>query len=411
MDPRNISISDFTYELSEDRIAAYPLPNRDDSKLLIYHDGTITEDIYRNITAHLPKNSLLVFNNSRVLEARIFFRKETGSVIEIFCLEPHESYLDMNSALVQQGTVFWKCLIGGASKWKKGLVLNKKISTGKETISLEARYIEKRSDYFIIELTWKPKSLSFAELLHYMGSVPLPPYIKRKAEALDLERYQTVYARNEGSVAAPTAGLHFTEAVFNEMDRKNIRREFITLHVGAGTFKPVKSETMQYHEMHDEHIEVSAKLIESLLNHIHDPIIAVGTTSLRTIETLYWAGERIFLNPSIHPDALAVGQWAPYSSDVGKISPLESLEAILRWMKDRQQELFISMTRLLLCPGYAYKIVKALITNFHQPKSTLLLLVASMIGNDWRNVYDYALNHQFRFLSYGDGCLLFTNQM
>ena len=292
MNPKNLSIKDFTYDLPEDRIAKYPLPERDASKLLVFEDGKITEDIYKNLDRHLPSNSLLVFNDTRVIEARLLFQKSTGGIIEIFCLEPHEQYPDITTAMNQHGKVLWQCLIGGASKWKHGQILEKKISSSKEII-LHAKYVEKKIDCFVIEFSWNDDSLNFAEILHHAGVIPLPPYIKRAAERSDEERYQTIYAHHEGSVAAPTAGLHFTEHVFKTLKSKNIKTDFVTLHVSAGTFKPVKSETIGEHEMHGEFINVSRKTIENIFQNLSENIIPVGTTSLRTIESLYWLGVKL----------------------------------------------------------------------------------------------------------------------
>ena len=291
-DPRTLSIKDFTYSLPEERIAKYPLAERDASKLLIYKDGKIAEGIYRNIADHIPTDSLLVFNDTKVIEARLLFQKSTGGVIEIFCLEPHHQYPDITTAMLQHEKVLWHCLIGGASKWKRGQILEKKIAYKSNELVLNARYIAKADDSFIVELSWNEPSISFAEVLHLFGAIPLPPYIKREAEKSDTERYQTVYAHYEGSVAAPTAGLHFTETVFNTLKEKNIQKDFVTLHVGAGTFKPVKADVMQEHEMHAEHFTVSKSLIQNVIDHLDKNIIAVGTTSLRTLESLYWLGVR-----------------------------------------------------------------------------------------------------------------------
>lgn len=290
MHPKFLSIKDFTYSLPESRIANYPLAQRDVSKLLIYKDGNIREDIYQNLADHIPPGSLLIFNNTRVVEARLLFQKTTGGIIEIFCLEPHEQYPDISTAMLQTGHVWWQCLVGGASKWKRGQVLEKKIKSGNKDITLNAAYIGKRNESFIIGLSWSPPQLSFAEILHYAGAIPLPPYIKRAVEAKDAERYQTIYANLDGSVAAPTAGLHFTEHVFTQLEKKNIQKEFLTLHVGAGTFKPVKTETIESHEMHAEYIDVSKHTISNILQQLPKTIVAVGTTSLRTIESLYWLG-------------------------------------------------------------------------------------------------------------------------
>ena len=293
MHPRNLSIKDYTYLLSEEKIAKYPLPERDASKLLIYKKENIAEDFYRNIADHIPKDSLLVFNDTKVIEARLLFQKATGAIIEIFCLAPHKQYPDITTAISQKGKVLWECLIGGASKWKHGQVLEKKT----DQIILHAKYLEKKADSFIIELSWSPAQLSFAEMLHYLGAIPLPPYIKRQVERSDAERYQTVYSNTEGSVASPTAGLHFTESILEKLKKKNIESDFVTLHVGAGTFKPVKAETMEHHEMHAEFIDVSKTAIENILRDLDKTIIPVGTTSLRTIESLYWLGVKVKSNP------------------------------------------------------------------------------------------------------------------
>ena len=414
-DPRSISIQDYVYSLPEERIAKYPLAERDASKLLIYKDGEITADTYKNIAHHIPENSLLVFNNTKVVEARLLFQKPTGGNIEIFCLEPHEQYPDITSAMLQKGKVLWQCLVGGASKWKSGHVLGKKTRSGSGDISLRAKYIEKRPGSFVIELSWLPAELSFAELLHLAGAIPLPPYIKRSVEESDKERYQTVYAHADGSVAAPTAGLHFTDNIFHDLELKNIKTDFVTLHVGAGTFKPVKSETMEEHEMHAEWIDVPKTAIENILNNLENNIIAVGTTSLRTIESLYWIGRRPELRSGIRRSEQSsdvhVSQWESYESAGENVPARDALQSLLSWMDKNKLERLLTKTQILIAPGYRFKIVKGLVTNFHQPQSTLLLLVAALIESDpiaigWKKVYDYALQHDFRFLSYGDGCLL-----
>lgn len=406
-DPRTLSIKDHTYSLPEDRIAKYPLAERDASKLLIYKEGIIAEDVYRNITDHIPLNSLLVFNDTKVVEARLLFQKSTGGVIEIFCFEPHEQYPDITTAMMQHEKVLWHCLIGGASKWKHGQILGKKITYNSSELVLNARYIEKSGDSFVVELSWNDSSLSFAEVLHLFGAIPLPPYIKREAEKSDSERYQTVYAHYEGSVAAPTAGLHFTKSVFKSLQEKNIDKVFVTLHVGAGTFKPVKSETMQDHEMHAEYFTVSRSLIQNLIDHLDKNIIAVGTTSLRTLESLYWLGTKME-NEKWRAEK-KIYQWEVYDHKEKMISSKESLLNLIRWMEKNKMEHFTAKTQIIIAPGYEFKIVKGLVTNFHQPQSTLLLLVAAFIGKDWRSVYDYALQKDFRFLSYGDGSLLYKN--
>jgi S-adenosylmethionine:tRNA ribosyltransferase-isomerase len=424
MQQKTISIADYGYELPSDSIAFYPLAERDASKLLIYRgpadaeaiageSGVIAEDIYRNIADHLPAEALLVFNNTRVVEARIVFQKPTGGQIEVFCLEPPAEYGGMAMALSQTGRVRWKCLIGGVSKWKPGQVLVKALPEG---IVLEARWIERSGDAFIIELSWTPLELSFAELLHRAGLIPLPPYIHRTVEATDSERYQTVYARHEGSVAAPTAGLHFTDAIFDALEAKQIRRSFVTLHVGAGTFLPVKAATMGEHHMHIEFIVVEKGLIVEVLETIRSgqPVIAVGTTSARTLESLYWLGKRVMADTGLAAGELVVQQWEAYGGATGGgavdggagAATDVVLAALLTWMERRAIDQLVTTTQLLIAPGYAWRVVSGLVTNFHQPESTLLLLVASLIGDDWRKLYGYALEHGFRFLSYGDGCLL-----
>jgi S-adenosylmethionine:tRNA ribosyltransferase-isomerase len=403
MDPRKISIHDFTYDLPNEQIAHHPLPRRDESRLLVYKSGEISEDRYFNIAGHLPDNSLLVFNNTRVVEARILFTKPTGGQIEVFCLEPDHQYPDITTAMLQKGSVHWNCLIGGASKWKAGQVLTKPFEGG----LLEARFVQKLENSFIIEMSWEPDHLSFAEVLHAAGLIPLPPYIKRAPEKEDLERYQTIYAIEEGSVAAPTAGLHFTERIFQSLGEKNIYRAYVTLHVGAGTFRPVKSDTMEEHDMHAEFIDVTVSLIEELIAQDSSGVIAVGTTSLRTLESLYWIGVDLLNNDAeIHRD-YELGQWFAWDNLHVSISKKESLEAIKNYLLRNEKDRLITKTRLLIMPGYTFRMVDALVTNFHQPQSTLLLLVAAFIGEDWKKVYRYALENQFRFLSYGDGCLLF----
>jgi len=405
MHPKDLSIFDFTYHLPDEKIASFPLPERDASKLLIYKEENISEDIYRNIDAHLPPESLLVFNNSKVIEARLLFQKSTGGMIEIFCLEPDSRYNDVTTAMLQQGTVYWKCLIGGASKWKHGHVLEKNIIAGKSFIQLSAKYVGKMADSSLVELSWKPDHLSFAELLHHAGAIPLPPYIKRKPDKTDVERYQTIYAKQDGSVAAPTAGLHFSATVFEKLKARNIEHTYLTLHVGAGTFKPVKSEKMAEHEMHAEFIDISRETIQQLINN-KDKIIAVGTTSARTLESLYWLGVKSIEDPV--SSNLVVNQWEPYETE-SNLSAKEALLALLSWMQKNKTDRLFSKTQIIIAPGYKPRLAKALVTNFHQPQSTLLLLVAALIGDKWREVYDYALQHNFRFLSYGDGCLLWIS--
>jgi len=406
-DPRQLSIKDFTYSLPEEKIAKFPLPERDESRLLIYKRGSIIEDRFRNITRNIPANSLLIFNETKVIEARLLFKKQTGAFIEIFCLEPHEEYADITSAMLQKGKVKWLCLIGGASKWKHGQRLVKEIFANNSTILLTASFIEKRPDLFVIELSWTPTELSFAEIIHFAGQIPLPPYLKREVEKEDNERYQTVYAREPGSVAAPTAGLHFTDKIFGALAEEGIELDRITLHVGAGTFKPVKAHRMEGHEMHAEWIDVSRNTISNILEHLH-MVVAVGTTSLRTIESLYWFGV-ICRHSSLNAtDRLHLSQWTPYEIKTERTVE-NALQDLLTWMDKVKLDRLVARTSLLIAPGYDFRIVKGLITNFHQPESTLLLLVAAFIGEDWRKLYQYALDKDLRFLSYGDGSLLWKN--
>lgn len=408
-DPREISILDYTYTLPDEQIARYPLAERDLSRLLVYEEGRISTAVYRDLSSFIPEESLLVFNNTKVVEARLLFQKPTGGWIEIFCLEPHEQYADVHSAMMKQGHVDWHCLVGGASKWKPGQLLEKNMQTARGEVKLTATFLEKRSGSFIIRLNWTPSTLPFAELLHLAGAIPLPPYLKRKAEASDTERYQTVYAKEEGSVAAPTAGLHFTEQVFTTLQAKNIRREFVTLHVGAGTFQPVKAEKMEAHDMHAEWIDVSRPFIETLLKSLSGTIITVGTTSLRTVESLYWIGVKI-VRGEWSMGSGGISQWEVYEGADKDITTEASLTAVLDWMKANHLERLVTKTQILIAPGYRFRIIKGLITNFHQPQSTLLLLVAAITGEDWRKIYTYALQKGFRFLSYGDGSLLWLKK-
>jgi S-adenosylmethionine:tRNA ribosyltransferase-isomerase len=410
MHPKNISILDYTYSLPDEKIANYPLPDRDASKLLILKERQLFEDQYKNIAEYLPENALLIFNNTKVIEARILFQKSTGALIEIFCLEPHENFGDISKAMSTQKKVWWKCLVGGASKWKHGQVLEKKITVAEKEITLNASIIKKEGAYFIIEFYWEPESIHFAALLHKAGLIPLPPYIKRETEPSDTERYQTVYAEYDGSVAAPTAGLHFTESIFQKLTEKNIRKEFVTLHVGAGTFKPVKSETLADHQMHSEYIVVNSKVIQQLYDQWKKPVFAVGTTSLRTMESLYWLGLKTFLQPTIEAGALTIKQWDPYELLHEQITVEQSLYSLLAWLQKNNLSQLITKTELLIAPGYEFKLIDGLITNFHQPQSTLLLLVAALVGDAWKRVYEHALKNDYRFLSYGDGCLLFKKQ-
>jgi S-adenosylmethionine:tRNA ribosyltransferase-isomerase len=404
-DPKKISILDYTYDLPADKIALHPLAERDASKLLVYKNGEISKDVYKNIADYLPVDSLLIFNNTKVIKARMRFQKSSGGIIEIFLLEPFHA--DYTSTLSATKKTTWKCMIGGVSKWKE-----KELSFGFGVLNFELKavLVEKFSDAYVVEFNWTGE-ISFAEVLELAGDIPLPPYIKRKTEEEDRTRYQTIYAADEGSVAAPTAGLHFTKAVFNSFAEKNIQTGFVTLHVGAGTFKPVKAATMQDHEMHAEWIDVGYEMIEQLIEALHKNIVAVGTTSLRTLESLYWMGVKASLQPDIKQ--LNIGQWEVYELPLAnnKFSAKKSLAALLNWMKANKQERLFTQSQILIAPGYQFKIAKAIVTNFHQPQSTLLLLVAAAIGDDWKKNYEIAMKNNFRFLSYGDGSLLFINNV
>jgi S-adenosylmethionine:tRNA ribosyltransferase-isomerase len=373
--------------------------------LLVYKKGEITDTIFKSLPGILPPGSLLVFNNSRVVEARLLFQKASGGIIEIFALEPHEKYTDISTALSSTGSILYKCLIGGASKWKHGMVLQKKVEHSGEVLTIQAAITERRSDCFVVEFTWNPADISFAQVLHEAGKIPIPPYLHRDAEEIDTIRYQNVYATTEGSVAAPTAGLHFTPALLQQLESVEIHKAFTTLHVGAGTFMPVKSATMHGHEMHAEFLEVDEALLDALL--ISDTVIPVGTTAMRTLESIYWMGVKVHHQGNISISEIEMQQWEVYdewmSRDCGKN---QALTALKNWMRQAGLRQLIVRTRIIIAPGYRFGICKGIITNFHQPKSTLLLLVAALIGNDWRKVYDYALANDFRFLSYGDSSIL-----
>ncbi len=401
MQQKQISIKDYHYDLPFDRIAKYPLAERDLSKLLVYDNGSIEQSHYQNIADYLPEDSLLFFNNTKVIPARFFFKTSTQKDIEIFCLEPLSNLANVYDSMLQQSGVTWKCLVGGAAKWKEQFVY---LETG--DLKVKAEIIERQQGTFILEFTWEPIQKSFSEVLQIAGAIPIPPYLKRATEAIDLERYQTIFADKEGSVAAPTAGLHFTDHVFEKLKEKNITPTYITLHVGAGTFKPVKSETMAEHEMHCEYIDVPLTTINYIYQHIDKTITAVGTTSLRTLESLYWIGEKIALNPTIQPKDLFVDQWQAYETKSKVISNKESLKYIIDYLNQHQLPTLYAKTSILIMPGYQFKMVDRLVTNFHQPESTLILLVAAFVGDDWKSVYQYALDNDFRFLSYGDGSLL-----
>jgi S-adenosylmethionine:tRNA ribosyltransferase-isomerase len=418
-----IAIEDFDYALPDTQIAYTPSTKRDGSKLLVWDQSIIAESTYANIADFIPSNATLIFNNSKVIAARILFEKinankeDKNSVIEIFCLEPTESYTPVVLAMQAKGKVEWHCLVGGAKKWKEDL-LKMEVIINDTTVVINARKLKQDGGKFIIEFSWDNGDYHFSEILNSIGNIPLPPYIQRKANESDKDRYQTTYAIEEGSVAAPTAGLHFSSEVFDSLKDKNIHQQYLTLHVGAGTFMPVKSATIDEHEMHAEFIEVDILLIKYLLDHtsiIDKPIIAVGTTSLRTLESIYWMGVKALKfeqrhTKSIGLNELSLGQWDAYELIDEKVTIQDALIALLKALESQQTTKLISKTQLIITPGYTFKISDALVTNFHQPKSTLLLIIASITGNKWKDIYAHALANKYRFLSYGDGCLFWIKQ-
>jgi S-adenosylmethionine:tRNA ribosyltransferase-isomerase len=408
---QNIKISDFNYTLPDERIAKYPLPQRDSSKLLIYKDSQLSSSNFSSLPDQLPGNSLLIFNNTRVIHARLHFMKATGANIEIFCLSPF-SPKDYIMNFQQKGECSWICMIGNAKKWKEDL-LSMEIDIKGLRVVLNAQKIDmaemsnRNGSDVIVRFTWDNSDVTFSELLEVAGKLPIPPYLNRPAEEKDDETYQTLYSHVEGSVAAPTAGLHFTPAVMEGLAAKGVKTAEVTLHVGAGTFKPVKSDNLAGHEMHTEFISVPRETIEKIINHTGD-IIVVGTTSMRTVESLYYIGKKLRTNPDTEPYKLSVNQWEPYEEDENE-DPYIVLRAILDYLENTEQDQLISATRLLIAPGYNFHYPDALITNFHQPQSTLLLLVSAFVGGYWTTIYEYALQNNFRFLSYGDSSLLWKN--
>lgn len=405
-DPKHIHIADYNYDLPDERIAKYPKTVRDESKLLLYRGGQISEDVFYNLPNYLPKGELMVFNNTKVIQARLHFHKSTGALIEVFCLEPHTPHdYQVNFATTRR--VAWTCLIGNLKKWKEGK-LERAINVGGKEVLLTAERVGVSGTGYEVVFDWGDDTVAFSEVLEAIGELPIPPYLNRETEASDLKTYQTVYSKVKGSVAAPTAGLHFTERVLAALDNNGIERNEITLHVGAGTFKPVKSEEIGGHPMHSEWIAVKRESIERLLAH-GGHCVAVGTTSVRTLESLYYIGVMLHRNPDAHQDDLHVPQWMPYeyaASPELKLTTVEALRAIVDWLDRNKLPVLHTSTQIIIAPGYEYHVVKAMVTNFHQPKSTLLLLVSALIGDNWRRVYDYALSHDFRFLSYGDSSLL-----
>ena len=403
MKTKEIQIQDYSYELPDERIAKFPIAERDHSKLLIYKHGEVGEDVFYHLPEHLPKGALMVFNNTKVIQARLHFRKQTGALIEIFLLEPAKP-ADYEQMFQTRDCCQWLCIIGNQKKWKEGS-LERELRIKNEELRIKATRLGERGTSQLIEFQWDGGA-SFAEVIDAIGELPIPPYLNRETQESDKTTYQTVYSKIKGSVAAPTAGLHFTEKVLAEIGQHGIEREELTLHVGAGTFKPVKSNTIGDHAMHTEYVAVRRHTIERLLAH-NGEAIAVGTTSVRTLESLYYMGLKVLRNPDIQEEALHVNQWEPYEEVRGeKLEVRDVLQALLDWMVRKQLTVLHSSTQIIIAPGYEYKIVKMLVTNFHQPQSTLLLLVSAFVKGDWRKIYDYALSHDFRFLSYGDSSLL-----
>lgn len=399
---KHIKISDYNYPLPDERIAKFPLPVRDQSKLLVYRHSEVSETRFTSLPDYLEAGELMIFNNTKVIQARLHFRKETGALIEIFCLEPIQPN-DYVLNFQQTSHAAWLCMIGNLKKWKEGS-LHKEMNVKGHTITLTATRGECRGTSHWVDFTWDNPEITFADILEVFGELPIPPYLNRETQESDKETYQTVYSKIKGSVAAPTAGLHFTERVLQALRDKGVDLEEVTLHVGAGTFKPVKSEEIEGHEMHTEYISVNRQTIEKLIAH-GGKAIAVGTTSVRTLESLYYIGVTIASHPDAGQEELHVRQWQPYETHP-TMTTVESLQQILDYMKRHELEALHTSTQIIIAPGYTYHIVQKMVTNFHQPQSTLLLLVSAFVKGDWRTIYDYALAHDFRFLSYGDSSLL-----
>lgn len=404
-DPKHIRIREFNYPLPDERIAKFPLPERDQSKLLLYRHGEVSEDKFTSLPEYLPSNSLMIFNNTKVIQARLHFRKETGALIEVFCLEPIQPN-DYALNFQQTEHAAWLCMIGNLKKWKEGILKREMIVKGK-SLTLIAERGKCHGTSHWIDFRWDNPRVTFADILEVFGELPIPPYLNRETQESDKETYQTVYSKIKGSVAAPTAGLHFTPRVLDALRNKGVDLEELTLHVGAGTFKPVKSEEIEGHEMHTEYISVSRATLEKLIAH-EGKAIAVGTTSVRTLESLYHIGISLLKKPDATENELHVKQWQPYemTPEEDKTSVVEALQAIVDYLDRHGMETLHTSTQIIIAPGYDYRIVKAMITNFHQPQSTLLLLVSAFVEGNWRKIYDYALSHDFRFLSYGDSSLL-----
>lgn len=397
-----LQISQFNYPLSDEKIAKYPLPQRDSSKLLQYHDAAITSHVFNDLSELLPHESLLLFNNTRVIHARLLFRKETGAQIEVFCLSPYEP-ADYIVNFQQRQKCAWNCIIGNAKRWKDE-PLYMEILFEETVITLQAEKSNAGRGEQVVCFSWDNDAVTFSELLEHAGKLPIPPYLNRPSEEKDDETYQTVYSRVEGSVAAPTAGLHFTPSVMEQLHARGIETTEVTLHVGAGTFLPVKSDTIAGHVMHTEFISVSRDTLEKMLRN-KSKLVVVGTTSLRTVESLYYIGKKLQLHPHSSFQELGVKQWDPYE-ETDSIPPVLALQNILDYLDRQQLERLTTDTQIIIAPGYSFHYADAIVTNFHQPQSTLLLLIAALVGDDWQKIYQYALEHNYRFLSYGDSSLL-----
>ncbi len=446
--PISLPIQDFDYDLPDQSIAYTPATNRSDSKLLVWDKEIISETTYNHIAKFVPQKAALFFNNSKVIAARIHFQKANNSTIEIFCLEPSASYQPISIAMQATQKVEWICLVGGAKKWKEDFlekeieiihpsinaensgehkVVNKPTKNTNTTIKVKAKKIKSLDGKFLIEFSWDNDTISFSEIIEHIGTIPLPPYIQRATTEEDKDRYQTTYAKKEGSVAAPTAGLHFNDDIFNTLEEKNCSTHFISLHVGAGTFMPVKTDKITDHEMHAEVFEITSNTLIDLIEIAkqkelnpaqYTPVIAVGTTTLRTLETLYWLGVKLIRNPSLYENKdLQLIQWDAYASNNDthndskpSITVKDALDTLLNWMQSHQMHSLVTSTQLMIVPGYSFKIANGLVTNFHQPKSTLLLIIAAITGDKWKNIYQHAIDNQYRFLSYGDGCLFRINE-
>ncbi|MBJ6116947.1 S-adenosylmethionine:tRNA ribosyltransferase-isomerase [Pontibacter sp. BT310] len=401
-DPKKLAIKDFVYELPDERIAKFPLPERDQSKLLYYKSGTIADHTFTELPELLPADTLLVFNDTKVVQARLLFQKETGGIVEIFCLEPVKPHAEVQLAMQQTESCTWKCLVGNNKRWKSG-----KLYLHFEGGTITAEREAQQDGHFLISFAWEPANLTFAEVLERCGKLPLPPYLNRDLTPDDRTRYQTIYANQEGAVAAPTAGLHFTDKVMATIKAKGISTAYLTLHVGAGTFKPVKADVMEAHKMHAEQLYLTKDFIVQLLHQVQQnkPVIPVGTTSMRSLESLYWLGVKVHQQPDLPQNQLHITQWFAYET-IDLPTPAEALNALLNYMANYKTDHLHASTQIIIAPGYSFRICIGLVTNFHQPESTLLLLVSALIGDNWRKVYQHAMNNNYRFLSYGDSSLL-----